>query len=78
MTGANGSGKSVYLKQIGLIVYLAHIGSLVPCQYAKIGLVDSIFTVFNCKDQVDSEIGRIQSILCQVTNRSLVIIDEPL
>jgi DNA mismatch repair protein MSH5 len=38
------SGKSVYLKQVGLIVYLAHIGSFIPCDRAIIGLTDKILT----------------------------------
>ncbi|KAK9890839.1 hypothetical protein WA026_012185 [Henosepilachna vigintioctopunctata] len=42
ITGANGSGKSIYLKQIGIIIYLAHIGSYVPAQSANIGVVHSI------------------------------------
>ena len=41
------SGKSVYLKQVGLIVYLAHIGSFVPCERAIIGLTDKILTRIN-------------------------------
>ena len=41
ITGPNTSGKSVYLKQVALIVYLAHIGSFVPCEKARIGLTDA-------------------------------------
>jgi len=44
ITGPNCSGKSVYLKQIALIVYLAHLGCFVPCDKALIGLTDRIFT----------------------------------
>ena len=40
ITGANGSGKSVYLKQVGLLVFLAHIGSWIPCDKALIGITD--------------------------------------
>jgi DNA mismatch repair protein MSH5 len=40
ISGPNSSGKSVYLKQIGLLVYLAHIGSWLPCDKAVIGLTD--------------------------------------
>ena len=40
LTGPNSSGKSVYLKQVGLLVYLAHLGSWLPCTKAIIGLTD--------------------------------------
>lgn len=40
ITGANGSGKSVYLKQVGLLVFLSHIGSFLPCEKAVIGITD--------------------------------------
>jgi len=43
ITGPNASGKSVYVKQVGLLVYLAHLGSWLPCEKAIIGLTDSIF-----------------------------------
>ena len=44
ITGANGSGKSVYIKQVGLLVFLAHIGSFLPCYKAVIGITDK----YNC------------------------------
>lgn len=44
ITGPNCSGKSVYLQQIGLIVFMAHIGSFVPAESATIGVCDAIFT----------------------------------
>jgi len=40
ITGANGCGKSVYMKQVGLLVFLAHIGSFLPCEKAIIGITD--------------------------------------
>ena len=44
ITGLNGSGKSIYLKQVGLLVFLAHVGSFLPCERAVIGLCDRILT----------------------------------
>jgi DNA mismatch repair ATPase MutS len=44
--GANGSGKSIHLKTLGNIVYLAQIGSLVPCQYAQIPIFHKVLTKF--------------------------------
>ncbi|XP_038207817.1 mutS protein homolog 5-like [Zerene cesonia] len=62
LTGPNASGKSVYMKQIGLIVYLAHIGSFVPAESATIGIVSNIFT-------------RIQSTECIAAHMSAFLID---
>ncbi|CAH3969390.1 unnamed protein product [Pieris brassicae] len=62
LTGPNSSGKSVYMKQIGLIVYLAHIGSFVPAECATIGIVSNIFT-------------RIQSTECIAAHMSAFLID---
>lgn len=44
LTGPNSSGKSVYLKQVGVIAYLAHTGSFVPAEYATVGVCDAILT----------------------------------
>lgn len=55
ITGPNYSGKSVFIKQIGLIVYLAHIGSYVPAKFAKIGLFDKILTLMNLNDSLSNE-----------------------
>lgn len=55
MTGPNYSGKSVFLKQIGIIVYLAHIGCFVPAKFAKIGLFDKILTLMNINDFIGNE-----------------------
>ncbi|CAG8464444.1 18015_t:CDS:10 [Gigaspora rosea] len=52
LSGANYSGKSVYLKQVALIVYMAHIGSFVPAESATIGLTDKIFTRIQTKETV--------------------------
>lgn len=83
MTGPNYSGKSVYLKQVAMITYLAHIGCLVPAEAASIGLTDKILTRITTRESV----SRIQSAfmidlqqaslaLSLATSRSLVIIDE--
>ena len=52
LTGANYSGKSVYLKQVGLIAYMAHVGSFVPAEEAVIGVVDRIATRMRTKESV--------------------------
>ncbi len=52
LTGANFSGKSVYLKQVALIVFLAQIGCFVPAEKAVIGIVDRIFTRIQTRETV--------------------------
>lgn len=82
--GPNSSGKSVYMKQVALIVFLANIGSFVPAEMAIIPLVDQIFTVFhmpsNTTDPLASsfttELLRISEIISKSTCNSLVLIDE--
>lgn len=83
VTGPNYSGKSIYLKQIALIVYLAHVGCFVPAEVATIGLTDQILTRIATRETVSKyqsafmidlqQIGRAMSL---ATHRSLVIIDE--
>jgi len=83
MTGPNYSGKSVYLKQNALIVYMAHIGSFVPADNATIGLTDKILTRISTRESVSRNQSAFMIDLQQValamtlsTRRSLVIIDE--
>ncbi|KAF7860638.1 hypothetical protein EAF04_008157 [Stromatinia cepivora] len=83
MTGPNYSGKSVYLKQTALIVYLVHIGSYVPADRASIGLTDKILTRITTRESVSRNqsafmIDLQQIALCTTlaTHRSLVVIDE--
>jgi len=52
LTGPNYSGKSVYLKQVALIVYMAHIGSFLPAKEAVIGLTDKILTRIQTRESV--------------------------
>jgi DNA mismatch repair protein MSH5 len=83
ITGPNTSGKSVYLKQVGLLVYLAHIGSFVPCDKAIIGLTDRILTRINSVETVSSpqssfslDLHQTSRILSSHTSRSLCLLDE--
>lgn len=83
MTGPNYSGKSVYLKQVALIVYMAHVGCFVPADRAVIGLTDKILTRIATRETVSKFQGAFMIDLQQIalamtlaTRRSLVIIDE--
>jgi DNA mismatch repair protein MSH5 len=83
LTGPNYSGKSVYLKQNALIVYMAHIGSFVPAEKATIGLTDKILTRIATRESVSRNQSAFMIDLQQValamslaTRRSLVVIDE--
>ncbi len=83
LTGPNMAGKSVYLRQAGLIVLLAQIGSFVPAQSANIGLVDRIFTRVGASDNIAAgestflvEMHEAANILNNATQRSLILLDE--
>ena len=83
ITGPNMSGKSSYLRQAGLIVLLAHIGSFVPAKRAVIGLVDNIFTRVGASDNITSgestflvEMHEAANIVNRATRRSLILLDE--
>ncbi len=83
MTGPNYSGKSVYLKQVALIVYMAHIGCFVPADRAVIGLTDKILTRIATRETVSKfqsafmiDLQQIALAITLATHRSLVIIDE--
>jgi DNA mismatch repair protein MutS len=83
ITGPNMSGKSSYLRQVGLIVLLAHIGSFVPAASAHLGVVDRIFTRVGASDNIASgestflvEMHEAASIVNTATQRSLILLDE--
>lgn len=83
MTGPNYSGKSVFLKQIALIVYMAHVGCFVPADRATIGLTDKIITRIATMETVSKiqsafmiDLQQVSSAIHLATHRSLVIIDE--
>ena len=83
ITGPNMAGKSALLRQTALIVLLAQIGSFVPAESAKIGLVDKIFTRVGASDSISTgestfmvEMTEASNILNNVTPKSLVLFDE--
>ena len=83
ITGPNMAGKSALLRQTALIVILAQIGSFVPAESAKIGLVDKVFTRVGASDNISLgestfmvEMNEAADILNNISNRSLVLFDE--
>lgn len=83
LTGPNMAGKSTYMRQIALIVLLAQIGSFVPAKFARIGVVDRIFTRIGASDDISSgqstfmvEMNEVSTILRNATRRSMLLLDE--
>jgi DNA mismatch repair protein MutS len=83
ITGPNMSGKSALLRQTALIVIMAQMGSFVPAQNAEIGIVDKVFTRVGASDNISSgestfmvEMNETASILNNISERSLILLDE--
>ncbi|KAE9400467.1 hypothetical protein BT96DRAFT_965335 [Gymnopus androsaceus JB14] len=82
-TGANACGKSVYLKQVALIQYMAQIGCFVPAEAATLGIVDKIFTRISTRESVSKvqsafmiDLNQVSLALRNCTSRSLILLDE--
>ncbi|SCV67929.1 BQ2448_50 [Microbotryum intermedium] len=83
VTGANFSGKSVYLKQVALITFMAHLGSFVPAEEATVGLTDRILTRVSTRESIARgssafmiDCQQISYALRNATRRSLILLDE--
>ena len=83
ITGPNMAGKSTYMRQVALITLMAQVGSYVPAQEARIGVVDKIFTRVGASDDLSMgqstfmvEMMEVATILKEATKNSLVILDE--
>ncbi|KAJ4975332.1 hypothetical protein NE237_000438 [Protea cynaroides] len=82
ISGPNYSGKSIYIKQVALIVFLSHIGSFVPAEAATVGLTDRIFCAMGSKLMTAEQstfmidLHQVGMMLRQATSRSLCLMDE--
>ena len=83
LTGPNMSGKSTYMRQVGLLVVLAQAGAFVPAKFARIGVVSSLFTRMGFTDEIGRgkssfmvEMSEVAEILSGADARSLVLLDE--
>ncbi|KAL6620475.1 hypothetical protein ACP70R_035614 [Stipagrostis hirtigluma subsp. patula] len=82
ITGPNYSGKSIYIKQVALVVFLAHIGSFVPADSAIVGLTDRIFCATGSKSMTTEQstfmidLHQVGSMLRHATSKSLCLLDE--
>ncbi len=83
ITGPNMAGKSTYLRQVGLLVLMAHVGSFVPARNATVGIVDRLFTRVGASDNLAGgestflvEMNEAANILNNATSHSLILLDE--
>ncbi len=83
ITGPNMAGKSTYMRQVALIVIMAQMGSFVPARFARMGIVDRVFTRIGASDNLASgqstfmvEMAEVANILKYATSKSLLILDE--
>jgi len=83
ITGPNMAGKSTYIRQVALVVIMAHMGSFVPARKAEIGVVDRVFTRVGASDDLARgrstfmvEMQETANILNNATARSLIVLDE--
>src|SRR5207253_1435589 len=83
LTGPNMAGKSTYLRQVALVVLMAQVGSFVPAEVARIGVIDRIFTRIGAHDDIAAgrstfmvEMIEAATIVRSATARSLVVLDE--
>ena len=83
ITGPNMAGKSIYMRQVALIVLMAQMGSFVPAKAARIGIVDRVFTRIGASDDLSAgqstfmvEMSEVAELLKNATAKSLLILDE--
>ncbi len=83
ITGPNMAGKSTYMRQIALIAILAQMGSFVPAEYCRIGIIDKVFTRIGASDDLSTgrstfmvEMSEVSDILRHATKKSLLVLDE--
>lgn len=83
LTGPNMAGKSTFIRQIALCVILAQMGSFIPAEYARIGIIDKIFARIGASDYLAKglstfmvEMQETSNILFNATDRSLIVLDE--